>query len=135
MEVIKIDIKKTVMDLVNPEKVYKERILVGLPTDDLLAPSAMMYEEVNYQVEEVVDSEGKSKYFMVQVDDRKMFLDLVNISNAEVDIRIQKALEERERDVYIEKKHVVYTVEMLTEYNTILKIKKLPWYKRLFNNF
>lgn len=138
MEVIKIEIKKTVLELLTPEKGLIEIIdleLEPLRYNSRLRPKERGYKRIEYQVEEVVDSEGNSKQFLVSVDDRDIFIDLVNISNNEINRRIQKVVEEKERGWEINKIGIIRNTSMFTAVNTKIRIQNLPWYKRLFNQF
>jgi hypothetical protein len=141
MKTIKIDIKKEPWFLEKPEeglilRRFKEKVETGLLAEGAKVPEQMVsYEQVRYQVEEVVRPSGKSEFYLVPVDDRNMFIDLINISNAEVERMIQKAIREKEKYWEERERRLVEMGRQEAKYYTKSNIKALPWWKRLFNQF
>jgi len=141
MKIIKIDIQKTPWFLEKPKedlrllKLKDERAFTRLPEDGAILEEFVEYEYIRYLVEEVVRPDGRSEFFLVPVDDRNMFIDLINMSKAAVKRIVQQAVEEKNKYWIARNNYLINTTRTAANYNTKVKIRRLSWWKRLFNQF
>lgn len=134
MKVIKVDIKKEFLEIPDRSRVWREveypRGTAKLMRIGEEAPPEMItVTETVYEVMQVCeDSKTKElKNYLVKIDDQKMFRELVDISETVVQRRIGEVLEEFRINYLEEKDEIVADTEA--------RLKKLAWWKRLFNKF
>jgi len=89
-------------------------------------PAYSQYEDEVFEIQKVKEG-GKTRYYFVKIDDRDLFRDLIEISNSKIDLYVRKKSDE------------IIRVSRLTREQGVdsenRRIKKLPWWKRLFNRF
>ena len=128
MKVTKIDIKKEYYDLASIDMpVYfdkNNRPIIGLSERDL--PKGTL----KYFCIAISDINKDINYYLVNVDDRKLFCDLVKISNESVNNLINKEIQDNfiPRNLYY--KAIEHSIKVAEN-----NIKHLTWWKRLFNCF
>lgn len=121
------EIKTTEQDFPDHRPDFKRIKYTGLANmvfkDDEFPTAPAQFEEEVFNLHKVYDGISTVKNYFVRYDQNGMFSELVSISEDTIQKRINKELGMREDMIYE------------AEEKLIMKIKKLPWYKRLFNKF
>ena len=91
-------------------------------------------QKVTYMVERVWTRIDGYKNYLVKVDDRQLFQDLVKITQDMVDQQVFKKTEKLHEDVKTAREQAIQEIRD-ARWHVVMSIKKLPWYTRLFNNF
>lgn len=134
MRVIKILINKQEVEVPDgaffSEFVFAPFFPVMLDDGQVLAPGQRY--EIRYRVAYVEnEASGEWYHYAVRVGAEGLFQDLIRITDEQVADRERQAVE-KEREV-LKRAHVRATLESVNQ--SIKQIKKLPWYRRLFNKF
>jgi len=95
--------------------------------DGQVLPPGQRYE-IKYRVAFVESSlTGEKKYYGIRIGNEGIFQDLIKITDEQIKDKIDEAVTKDRKITRMA--HVKATFE------TIRQIKKLPWYRRLFNKF
>lgn len=95
--------------------------------DGQVLPPGQRYE-IRYRVAYVEnEATGERLHYAIRVGAEGLFQDLIKISDEQVADRERTAVE-KDREV-LKRAHVRATLDAVNQ------IKKLPWYRRLFNKF
>jgi len=124
MRVEKIDITKELMDIPDGKdrmEFVKMPSLSGIVLKEGVTPSSdtITGERMVYSVEQVREIGEPIRRYLVKESERKLFEDLVVINNAKLERRDDAIRQQWYDDIR----------------DTVARIKHLPWWKRLFNNF
>ena len=91
------------------------------------------YREKLYERMTLFNPETREqKDYYVNVDDRHLWNDLVRVSDGFINSQISKGINDF-RENFLDTE--VPRMESRGYYKAVAAIKKLPWYKRLFNSF
>lgn len=131
-KVTKIDIKKEILD-VRPGVPYLKFAIRDqmnmIMKEGSVAPSVMTLKEKIYFIRQVYNPEtGLKEAYAVEESDDKMFRDLIAVSNGYIEERISKGIQD------FREHFLVYDIPRI-EAGIYAGIKKLSWWKRLFNKF
>lgn len=129
MKVIKIDIKKEVIDAPPSAKFLRYRTVTPLNTQILISDQSQLgsFEQKHdkYTIMRLKFPDWPEvKNFAVKVDEENLFHDLLNVRTGFIRQEVEKELT-KELEVEL----------AFTKDRVIKGIKRLPWYKRLFNQF
>jgi len=126
MKAIKIDIIKEWKDVSHGvyKEVIHEQVMDYIP-DGVEDPEFVTVKEVTYFPNKVYDP-GSFEFttYLVKQDDKKIFRDLMTIQQSTLD----KAIRVKVGEIW-ERNHMEINA------NACNRIRKLPWYKRLFKQF
>jgi hypothetical protein len=121
------EIKTTEQEFPDQRPDFKRLKYTGLANmafkDGELPTAPAQFEEEVFNLHKVYDGVSTVRNYFVRYDQKGMFSELVSISEDTIQKRINKELGMR--------KDMIYEAEE----KLVMKIKKLPWYKRLFNRF
>ena len=138
MKVEKIEIKKELLDI--PEgrdrmdfAIIPPMVAMSVREGEILSDSVTA-QKVTYMVEQVWTMVDGYKNYLVKVDDRKLFQDLVKITQDMVDKQVFEKTEKLHKDVKLARQQAFEEIKN-ARWSVSMAIKKLPWYTRLFNNF
>ena len=124
MKVTKIDIKKEVMEIEN--KPYLDFIEYGPIKMEVLNEGEIPTSK-RYIVQKVKQGGKEPENLLIPIDERGLFETFLDISNNLLEALISKRVEYLNEEFAKDMQR--NTVETYT------RIKKLPFWKRLFNNF
>lgn len=124
MKVEKIDITKELMDIPDGKdrmEFVKMPSLSGIVFKEGVTPlsDTITGERMVYSVEQVREIGEPIRRYLVKESERKLFEDLVVINNAKLERRDDTIRQQWYDDIR----------------DTVARIKHLPWWERLFNNF
>lgn len=127
MKVEKINIKKELLDI--PEKrpyvrFFKRDKLSVLVDEENPIFNPDRTQEETWFVEKIRDMHGQNKFYLVKVDERDLFIELISITNSVLKTKIRKAVDE------FKKYDLPWILEDEKE-----NIRNLSWWKRLFKRF
>ena len=130
MKVTKIDIKKEVMEIEN--KPYLDFIEYGpikmeVLNEGEIPTSSITNTAKRYIVQKVKQGGKEPENLLIPIDERGLFETFLDISNNLLEALISKRVEYLNEEFAKDMQR--NTVETYT------RIKKLPFWKRLFNNF
>ena len=139
MKVEKIEIKKELMEI--PDHQYYVDFAVippitamafikegEVPTENLTG------QKITYQVERVKFPGEDIRNYLVRMDDKKLFNDLIKITDNILEAAVKEKTEKYVSQVEFTRKQAIEEIRM-ANYRVATRIKKLPWWKRLFNQF
>lgn len=102
---------------------------------DKISPCPLYDEEVFQCVRLTKIDDGRKieKNYLVKVDQRGLFEELIEITNCMIDSRVNKEIEKKlNRGQFVTREHYEDMLKM-TERQSIAYMQRLPWWKRLFN--
>jgi hypothetical protein len=127
MKVEKLTIKKELMEIPDGSTVIYFHILepisARLSNDPQIALNSTAFGKQTFEVQRVSNRRDEPKNYLVAVDDRRIYQELITIS----DTTFQAAVD-RKTDFYKD-----WMVRELQEQRW--KIRNLPWWNRLFKKF
>lgn len=140
MKILKIDIKKQEVDVPDNFNSFEETLFsptAPIILDDGIELPPGLTHTIRYKVAEVKSFTGDKQYYAVKINDANLFVDLLTVA-AEQYITIEehnKRLEMFKQIIVDETRNKV--TEETEKIVKVCKsdIKKLAWWKRLFNLF
>lgn len=124
-------IESDVIDVPSDMQIYYEaerpRMDVWMKEGSETTQSVTVKENAYQRFYVFDNTEQDSNTYFVKLDDRKIFNDLVKVSSYSVDEKVRKA-EWAKTEMFLEEIPRI-------EANIKSSIKKLSWYRRLFNDF
>lgn len=134
MKIKKIDIKTELMevkgDMPYLEVVVHDKVnflMRSKESDEVMKATAIPFRKDTYEFVSVCNYEGQMEVFAVKIDERKLFTQLMEISQSKLDDTISKAVTDNDMFWRITVNNKVSEERR--------RIGKLPWWKRLFKQF
>lgn len=132
MKVKKVDIKTELLDVPENQPYLKVAIrpqITAFLKEGEYIPDQVSFKEKTYLFRKVKNQITKDiDIYAVEVNEDKLFTDLVEITQGFVEEEVERALDK-------ERKYCAFELLPKTKWEERQRIKKLSWYKRLFNKF
>ena len=131
MKIEKINITKEIMDI--PDnipfiKIAKQKNPIGIMNEKSDIPDVIQtIEEEEWMVQMVKDMYGQIKKYLVKSDDKKLFTELIKITDSVLAKKIKKEVMKKGLEEELNTQQIV-----VSERN---RIKNLPFWKRLLKQF
>lgn len=130
----KIDIQKKKIAFERSTPIYSEVDHPSLgeawPIDRVSPDVAMQGVRRDYELTKVRRPDGEIIHYLVEVDDRKLFQDLISISNGLFDSAVHRATKKLENEIE-EWKKAAGEYFMQGQQAELKRIRALPWWRRL----